>query len=396
MPDIDYWAIGRQANANVSRWTGSISSFRYIIGDALYCSDDYSPTSVFHASKIPDRTLWYDHHIGVVKTWNAENEKWLDTPMCPIGHIDTLYQEHLHSEAPRGTQHSFGIQNIKNITSSGDHSGSFPSAAAFNFGNGTYPWVCPNTNLTVEHWLKIELETPMSFDKLRLIALTSAIHLWAFPAIFLWQGSENGTDWTTLVDRSVFVRDGMPHNSLDTPSGGNVWWFTGMKQFSYDNDTPYRFYRLVLPPKKDIPYFNSADHTAVRLQLPLRDETPEIASCTSYAIGGIYTVGPFMVRPNQELEIPVPFGGAPFEIEGEVEERYDWQSKKRRLGNSGNYPNGSQGGRLHYGEEIYSKDDSAVIYTGQYLTTLLGSWNVPSLNSASDLADYTITFKRKF
>ena len=390
----DYWCLGRQAAGDKNKWTGKFSSFRYIVGDALYCSDDYTPSPVFHVSVIPNGTLWYDHRVGVVKTWNAENETWLNTPMCPIGHIDTLYQEHLHSEAPRGMQTSYGVQNIKDMISSGNYSGSYPPAAAFNFGNGAVDWLTPTNNTTVEHWLQIELESPMSFDRLRLIALTSGANMWSFPAVFLWQGSHDGNEWTTLVDRSAFVRDGMPCNGLNTPSGATVWWFCGMKQFAYDNETAYRFYRLVLPPKSDIPYFNSIAYTGARLQLPLRGETPEIASCTSYATGGIYTVGPFMVRANQEIEIPVPFGGAPFEIDGEVEERYDWQSKRRKLGNSGNYPSGSN--RAHYGEEIYSKDDSVVIYTAQYLTTLLGKWNVASLDSASDLADYTITFKRKF
>ena len=392
----DTWCVGRQAAANVVRWTGSISSFRYIIGDALYCSDDYTPSPVFRTSMIPDKTLWYDHREGIVKTWDAENRSWWKTPMCPIGHIDTLYQEHLHSEAPRGMQSWYGIQNVRNITSSGDYSGSYPPAAAFNFGNGALDWICANNNLTVEHWLKIELESPMSFDRLRMVALSSAINMWAFPAVFLWQGSQDGEEWTTLIDRSTFVRDGNPSNGLNPAAGANVWWFGGMKQFDYDNGTAFRFYRLFFPAKKDIPYYNSVAYTGMRLQLPLRGETPEIASCTSYAIGGIYTVGPFMVRANQEIEIPVPFGGAPFEIDGEVEERYDWQSKKRKLGNSGNYPSDAKGNRLTYGEEIYARTDSAVIYTGQYLTTLLGSWNVPSLNSASDLADYTITFRRKF
>ena len=394
-PYYRYWMLGRWIHSAASQWYGHINNFRLTLGTALYCGRDYVVSPVFHRGLIPDKTLWYDAVEGVVKEWQAASQTWLATPMLPVGHVDTVRREHLLTDQPRGTFH---LQNTKYVVpesyaSASQYNGNHTPACLLNFGSGgQYPYATTAAATTADQFVQFALEAPMAFERLMLCNVQ-----WdwrSFPALFKFSGSNDGQNWTVLVDRIEFVDDG---GQLDSPAkpNGDSPHLGAYKSFVYDNPTAFSLYRIDLPAKGNVPFYRDYGNTALRVLLTLRGSKPEVLRISSYAIGDVWSFGPIPLGNGMEAEIPVPFGNVAFDVSGFVEEEQDYQVKRRQLGMLQNWWNSSYVGG---GEVVYQKSDAVVLVLGGHQVNLYtgGYHNSPSVSASSLKANYYITARKRY
>jgi hypothetical protein len=400
VPDINQyyrgWMLGRWWHKDGGRWIGCLNNFRYTVGSCLYQGEDYEVTPTFSRSLIPHKTLWYDAGEGVVKEWDAFAEKWTATPMLPLGHVETGFKEHLLTDQPRGTHH---IRQTKWIVPDGyaassSYDGNHTPESLFNFGHGgEYPYSTTTTAHTEDHYVQFTLEKPMAFE--RFVLCNTTWDWRAFPAKFKVFGSNQNGVWELLVDRQAPKAEdgGAAHNC--PKSHGNSHHVTFYKHFQITNTKPYRTIRINLPNKGDVPFYADFDRTAFRMTMTFAGAKPEVEKITSYAIGGSFSIGPIPIDVNQNYRFEVPFGGAPFNVVGYVEEQWDFQSKRRLLGQASTHnANGYQG----YGELVYIEQDAITVQTlKDYISFYTGNvWNCPSVNVASTKANLYLKAERRW
>ena len=391
------YMIGRWMNFSTNQFPGYINNIHYILGTSLRQSEDYEVLSTFYEDAIPHNTVWWNYQYGCVQKYSQIDKKWTDTPMLAIGHIDTGNKEHLHTWQPRGTNRTYSITAVKEFTTNGFYSATYAASGASNFGEGgDYPYITPSgtANNTTAYWCMLELNTPMAISELR--AISTGSNAWSsFLSVFKWEASQNGTDWTTLVDRSAFVRDGNP-NLVAQHFLGNVHNVNGMKRFVYANSTRYRYYRITLLPKGAVPLY-AGTYTAFRALFILDGATPEIESVQPYVIRDTYAAPVFMVIAGTDYVIPVPFGGIPFDARSGsyVVELNDFEKKRRPLGQMVGWE--STGYKIN-GEILYHGNDFVKLSLGNYYVSLHngGTYNSRSVNRESSYANTYIIARRLY
>lgn len=393
-PGYMYWMLGRWIHVDSHPWYGYLNNFRLTHGTCMYQGNDYEVTPVFHRDYIPHKTLWYDAAEGIVKEWYADSKTWVRTPMLPIGHVDTGRKEHLMTDQPRGTYHLQQTKFVDEYSASAELDSNRSAICLLNSGGGgAQPYMTPATAGTADHWVQFTLETSMAFERLMLCNTTEDWR--AFPAIFKLLGSADGTTWETLIDRSIFVPDGFDVQAHVQPFGNtsNLGFY---KSFSYDNEQAFKYYKIELPAKGDVPLFGAYGYTAVRALFTFRGAKPEVLNVNSYVIGNVFTYGPVFVTVNNEIEIPVPFENIAYDAVGFIEVRNGAQVKRRVLGQSGyNY---SEGDRLS-GEIVYHKRDAIIVASAtSYLTPYFGRWDVLSdvENTTSSQGNIYIVAKKRY
>lgn len=412
-PYYHYWMIGRWISANTCSWYGYLNNLRVTCGTALYQGADYAVSKRFYPTRIPDKSLWYDSAEGVVKEYDAAEERWHSLPMLPIGHVDTGRREHLFTDQPRGT-YGDGVKSSKYLLPGGITASSYYNASStpenmFNFGTGGATCFNPTPDNTIDHWCAFALERPMRFALLRLC--TGNDDWRDFPCLFRFLGRnpedvdivevppEDGEGdattqevprWTTLIDRSAFVDDGGPVNDPAALTGEHLH---GYKDIPIADQTAFSLYRLEILAKSAVPFYKDRAYTDVKIMPVFRDARPEVLTISSYAIGDTWSIGPLPLTVNTEAEIPVPFANLAFDVSGWVEEAYDIQRKRRRLGTlEGNVTDTG-----YCGETLYQAADAVIIITGKkYLSIYNGSWwNAGAVNEASTNADYYLICQRR-
>lgn len=386
------WMLGRWIHTSGYNWSGFLNNFRYTVGTALYCGEDYEVTPVFHTGLIPDKTLWYDSAEGVVKEYNAATDVWKKQPMLPLGEVVTESREHLLSDQPRGTHHNVDTKEIVEYESSGQYDGNHISKGLFNFGHGgEYVYATPNNNHTTDHFAGFTLREPKAFDRLKLFCTT-----WdwrAKPVHFVLTGSNDKENWTTLYSKlSNDHGAGMLHASAK--SNGNSHRMQGYFTFEYDNTTPFKHYRIELPKKDTIPFYKDYAHTAVLAEFSFRDSAPDVYAVSSYIHGETYSVSQIPIVTNTEYKFPVPMGAMPFEVTGFVQEESDFTSKKRLLGQGHTAESG--GAWVGRGETVYVKEGQVIVMTGSSELSIYtgGYHNSPEVAASSTRAMLSLKCKR--
>lgn len=364
-------------------WRGWLNNFHLVLGDCLHQSEDYIVPATFQKSAIPDKTLWWDAETGIIKEWQAYTGTWIDAPMLPIGHVDTGWTEHVHTEARRGTQRNYDMQKVVSGSyyATGQYDGNYPPGGLFNFAmGGQYIYLTPGgtANNTNDYYVQFELEEAARFSELRLIGGELAWN--SSPTIFLWQGSNNGSEWTTLIDRHQFANDGAV-NSGTKHYLGNVHNINSMKKVPYTNSAAFKYYRLTLLAKGSIAFY-AGIYTTARLQLPLFGGQPEITACTSYIAGEAFKINA-MLKPGT-FTFEVPFGGAPFDFEGYIAEDGNFTSRRRRI-NHGYYYWAN--GNVYSGESEFIGDDEIVMVMPGVTSNAFKEDGVPN-SSFGDLELY--------
>lgn len=386
------WMLGRRSDSGSEYWKGYLNNFRYTIGQCLYQSEDYAVDSVFSLSLIPDKTLWWDSACGVVKEWQAGSGSWKETPLLPIGHIDTGYKDHLHSDTPQGVfADGYGLTAVESFADVGSSAAVHTACKLFNFGQGGhYPFAtAAATNKTTTCEASFILRKPLAFEELRIIGISSA---WGqSPVLFVFEGSLDGENWDALVDRSAYVNEGSINYGAVHYLGA-VPNISSWKRYPIAVDTAYKRYRIRFLPNGEIT--NYAGANALRLQLPLRGASPLVNSITSYSIGGVMHVGPLYMEASKTYSIPLPFGGARFEVTGKVNEWADFESKARALGTYEIHMSGTTS--CYSGEVLYTKEDELIIHTGStgISINMNNSSNSSVVAANSTYADVSITARR--
>ena len=394
-PNYRYWMLGRYIHTDGYQWYGHINNFRLTLGTALYQGADYTVPSTFYKTWVPDKTLWYDAAIGVVKEWQAASKTWLETPMLPIGHVDTSWKEHLLTDQPCGTFHLKQTKYVdpNGYTTDGQYDGKHIPACLFNFGHGgEYPY-CTLSGANAAHYVSFTLESPMAFERLMLCMTT-----WdwrSFPAIFKLSGSNDlGNSWTPLVDRTTFVNDGGQPIAMNK-ANGNSSDLTFYKAFNISNPTAFKQFKLDFPIKSGVPYYADYGYTTARIMMTFRGAKPEVLNVSSYVVGDTFTYGPIFATTNAEIEVPLPFANLAFEVGGVVEEEQDYQIKRRALGQLNTY---WSDGNYNEGEILYKTPDSVVIMMAEdHISLLNGAYhNSKSMNSISTNANIYIVAKKRY
>lgn len=389
------YMIGRWQSYTDKPFKGYINNVRYVLGQCLRQSENYQVSPIFKEDTLPDGVLWWNYGYGCVQQYKQSSQQWVDTPMLAIGHIDTGDKEHLHTWQPRGTNRDYNIQKVKSFTTNGSYSSSHPAQAASNFGNGgAYPYLTPSgaSNNTNAYWVQLELFEPTALDELRLHGSNEAWN--TFPAIFTWQGSNDAQNWTTLIDRSNFVRDGNP-NLIAKHWLGDVHNGNAIKRFPYYNTTAYRFYKFTLLPKGAVPLY-AGTYSMFRAQFMLAGGTPEVQCVQPYVIGDVYAAPVFMMTVGKDYIVPIPFGGLPYDVRqgSYVVEINDFERKRRPLGqNEGYWAND-----MHYehGEVLYQTEQALVITTGNiYLSPYNGNTHNTRAVAASSSYGNAVVIARR-
>ena len=415
-PAYRFWMLGRWIHTNGYPWYGGIKDFRYTIGTARYQGEDYDPEDNRGSlDLIGPGTLWYNSDIGCVQL--RMNGLWYDSPLLPIGHIDTGWKEHLLTDQPRGTYH---IKGCKNFDPSGwksetQYNTSHTAECLFNFGHGgEYPYATTN-NTTIEHDAVFTLTDEREFERLRFVHTT-----WdwrSYPCVFEFgyltetettegEGDEATTVvtdvFTPLVSQTEFPDDGGFYQA--TKANGDSEVIQGYKTYTFNQDTPAKKYMIKFLPKSEVLYYKDYGHTSARIMLTYKDAKPEVLTRTSYVIGDKWEYGPIPINVAIDCIIPVPFENIPYNFDGEVEEEADFQLKRRKIGitnyNVGASKSGSYvTGVTNYcsGELVYTNSDSVHICTANnYLSPYIGRWNNNTIATSSTKANYYIVLKRKF
>lgn len=394
------WMVGRWWHTDGGRWVGYLNNMRYTVGTALYQGENYDVPPVFSTSLIPHRTLWYDAGECVVKEWDAFARAWTPTPMLPLGHVETGFKEHLLTDQPRGTHHLRHTKWVdpEGFSTSGQHDGNHTPACLFNFGHGgEYSYATPsNTAKNEDHYVQFTLDAPMSFERLVLCETTWDWRAW--PAVFTLSGSNDGETWTVLVDRTKLPVDGGGAPHAPAKSNGNSHHVGFYKHFALAETEAFQYFRLDLPSKGEVPFYGDYAYTGVRMTLTFAGAKPEVEKVKSYAVGGLFTLGPVPIEVNQNYRFEMPFGGAPFTFAGYVEEEGDFQAKRRLLGQGHTYLDSagkSWGGR---GETVYVERDALVVQTHKSeLSIYTGNvHNAASMNTSSTRANLYLVARRNW
>lgn len=394
-PNYRYWMLGRIIASNDWPWYGYLNNFRLTLGTALYKAADYTVTPTFYKTYIPHKTLWYDAAAGVVKEWQADTRTWLDTPMLPIGHVDTDRREHLLTDQPLGTylnNHTKYVDPAGYLTDSSHNTNRTP-ASLFNFGDSGVNAYVSGNDATVAHYAQWRLDKPMTFDRMQLLGPSAGFSWTSYPCKFSLSGSVDGATWTTLIDRTAFVDDGgfLSDSEFTVP---NVYDAVSYKTFTYDNPTAYQYYRLDFPAKADVTWYKDYGYTCTRAILSMRGSKPQVLSVSSYCIGSVFSIGPIFAAVNNEIEIPLPFANVAFDAGGFVDEENDYQVKRRFIGQSSNY---YSEGNVWCGETIYQTPESVIIQTANsFLSIDTARHNTTSISNTSINANIYIVAKKRY
>jgi hypothetical protein len=402
----DQWMLGKWLYSNSNYWRGYLNNFKYILGSCLHQSENYQVEPVFDTTPIPDKTRWYDPKEYVVKTWDKTTKSWIKTPMITIGHIDTGYKEHLHTEQPRGTARNIEIPAV--VVGSWSTNSQYDATnhslkQLFNFSEGGgygYSTASTTANNATTVECSFVTEREMAFEELRLICTTSA---WTSdPAVFKLEQSVNadGSDAVVTLDKSVFERTGSISMAVTHPSG-SVHYIHGMKRFKIVDNGRYIFHKLVFPAKDNYtdPFFVSylkSQYLHVRLQLILRNARPEIQKCTSCVIGDTFYYGPIKLALGTTHYVPAPFGGFNFIADGFVMEQNDYERKYRKLGQQNGYYSSSHN---YGGEALFMMEDRVAIVTGNVWISFpqrAGYHNTNVVNTDSPSGEAILICKRVF
>ena len=358
--NYNYWIIGRWEHSDTGNFIGYINNFRYTLGSCLYGGRDYVVSPKFNTSLIPDKTLWFDEGSQIVKEYNAATNTWINTPMLPIGCVETGRREHLLTDNPRGTHHLNQMKYVDDAEwkQSASYDSNYVAKCIFNFGHPAfeYPYHTPNDNNTVEHYVQFGLYNPMAFD--RLYILPGDVERTYNAHKFLLQGSNDKSSWTTLINNTSTYTYGMAGVAVATPEPYTA--LQAYRSYSYDDATPYKYYRIILPKKTDIMNITSG-YTTFKALFFFRGSKPEVLKRTSVMCGHKWTYGPICMLNNEFKRLDIPTDNIQFELSGKVSHWGDSHNAMRMANNMcGWYSNDHD----VQGECFYIKDAELWIHTG--------------------------------
>lgn len=394
--DYNYWFIGRWIHSDGCSFFGYINNFRYTLGSCLYGGRDYAVSPKFNTSLIPDKTLWFDEESQIVKEYNAATNTWINTPMLPIGCIETGRREHLLTDNPRGTHHLNQMKYVDNgeWAQSASYDGNHIGKCIFNYGHNShsYGYHTPNNNNVTEHWIQFGLYEPMAFDRFYITQSSSSrlqcVHK------FKLLGSNDKVTWDTLIDNSPnYSYTGLFSTEIATIEP--VTAINTYKSYSYDNETKYKYYKIVLPPKSDIPAIYRNNYTCLKTLFFFKDSKPEVLKRTSVMCGHKWTYGPICMLNNEFKRLDIPTDNIQFEASGMCSHWGDSHNAMRPMNSmSGWY----SGGHSVQGESIYVKDDELWIHTGNAQAHIYNGANygppIDQFNVDDTRRMYYITIKR--
>ena len=394
--NYQYWMLGRWVHTGSNSFIGYLNNFRYTLGTCLYCSRDYVVPNKFYTTYIPDKTLWFNDNKQCVREYQAATQSWIDTPMLPIGCIETGRREHLLTDQPKGTHHNQATKYVDNSSWLGtQYDGNWSIRGLMNFGNvSSYMYHTPNNATTTENYVQFKLVEPMAFDRFYTISFNDEWRRFLF--YFYLQGSNDGETWTDLYVQTTNDDTSIFRNSqLD---GTTV---SGYKSYDIVDTTPYMYYKMLLPPKAELSAYVDG-YSKFKMLFFFKDSKPEVLSRNSVMVGDMWSYGPIAALGGNKLyRISLPTDNIPYTAEVECIDWVNSHSTRRKSELSGWWYNTdaatTAGAHSINGEVVYLKDNELWINTGNYQLTLYnGTWasGVDQHNTTTNIANYYITIKR--
>lgn len=392
-PANNYFALGRAMGAATPSFTGYMNNVRYVLDNCLHQGDDFEVSNTFDLSPIPDGTLWYDHSVGVIKTYDYASDSWKEIPLLPLGTVYTGRKENLLTDQPFGVgeikgdaDKYYGMPKVKLLEGWSDtthYNATYIAKNIFNFSNsGKNPWM--STNNANDEFITFETTEPLQFERIFIIQCNT--NAYRMPTFFkLSAKNTEDTTWTVLLDKSEFEDIG-GFNATLSPLIDYEW--PSYIAFDFNQTKPFNQYQITIPSKSGIPWFSLDNYKVLRMTLQFKNAKPEVLQVSSSMIGAYWEMPKTQIVNNQQYECAIPCDNLCTDYFGYVEEANDHMYKRRVLGQIDFIASNDA-----RGEVVYKSRNRLYISTGYSNLTVWGNsqnFDIVSSNSLRGMLYVTI------